>query len=393
VGIHDIPTLSATSRKHQSDSAASASEFPPSWIACSTDDLLATKPQLYDILVNLSPPSSVAYPVSELPRQYPKIHPASSIQPGSIVPTSYPLLATQRDLRRYRNLKSDLATFSAAKSPLSERAGTAAKDDDEADVGVGSDNVSITSSKSSQSSLVSTEGVVEPTPWAQIAYNSCIWWASAGENRTGFGGGEDEEDEDGQDRALLMAAEPAQHDGSGSVLVDGPNSGPDVWGSGGTGMPCREMAIVGYFHRLTGLIFTTISDAISRVDGERVRRGECYGGTEGLPDRDAQLGDHDDDGDDDVDEGNAEEGDEESIDGADETAALLPSEADDPGPNQGADEAALVVVIASSDMQQMGLDAWSQADREFVRDLVQLWWGRSVVVDVRRIECCGVRVL
>ena len=41
----------------------------------------------------------------------------------------------------------------------------------------------------------------------------------------------------------------------------------------------------------------------------------------------------------------------------------------------------------------MGLDVWSQADREFVEELVALYWGRRAEVQVARVECCGVRIL
>jgi Domain of unknown function (DUF4484)/DENN domain-containing protein 11 len=381
IGILDIPTLTAISPA-QSITHVPSSEFSPSWIACTTDELLATKPQLYDVLVSLPPPSSITWPNSEKPRPYPKIYPSQPSKAGSALPNAHLLKATQRDLRRYINLRSDLHTLPSAKPSTEERQGTAGSEYNEAEIG--SDDASTTSSQSTQDTLPGSDDVVEATPWAQIAYTGFIWWASAGEKRTGLGVGDGEKGEDDRDRALLMSTDQAQDEGFDSVVIDGTD---DLRGRGRVGM-CRELAIVRYFHRLTGLIFATISDAISRVDGEEVRRGEPYGradeDSEGLirgpsGQEESHLSRDDENGSDEY--GNED-------DEADETIALLPSEIVD---NSSLDQA--TVIINSADMEQMGLDVWSRADRDFVVELVQLWWGRAAVVTARRIECCGVWVL
>lgn len=51
-----------------------------------------------------------------------------------------------------------------------------------------------------------------------------------------------------------------------------------------------------------------------------------------------------------------------------------------------------IVVVESEDMTRMGLDVWSEGDREFVRELVSFWWGKSAEVRGGRVECCGVRI-
>ena len=43
-------------------------------------------------------------------------------------------------------------------------------------------------------------------------------------------------------------------------------------------------------------------------------------------------------------------------------------------------------------MSRMGLDIWSENDRDFVRELVALYWGRRADVRAGRVECCGVRI-
>lgn len=224
-----------------------------------------------------------------------------------------------------------------------------------------------------------------------------MWWASAGEEKGGLGD-EDEDGEEGWGRGL----------GLGGVDMEEEDGGDGD--DGGLGLT-KEMAIVGYFHRLTGLIFATVSDAISRVDGEGVRRGEGGGGkrhpigggdgsegAEGLgfvPSKsrtNQQSGGGD--------EQEEEEDEDPTVsapkDDADETQPLLsPSQTTTTttADTNASDPPTEPVEITSTDMTQMGLDVWSSADRAFVEELVLLWWGRTAVVRGGRVECCGVRVL
>lgn len=239
---------------------------------------------------------------------------------------------------------------------------------------------------------------MEAAPWALIAYTSFIWWASAGEKKSGLA--EDEDGEDEQDRALLMAG-----DGGGAVE----DEMDDL---------CKEMAIVGYFHRLTSLVFATVSDAISRVDGERIRRDSpATGGVNleeggeglGILSAQANFGERDDGAVEDTNQQEEEEshhiaprnnGDDEDDD--DENAPLLrpskindtPKDDDDALENESSSSLDQpTVVISTADMTQMGLDVWSSADRSFVEELVRVWWGRTAVVSGGRVQCCGIRVL
>ncbi|KAK2839218.1 hypothetical protein FQN49_006356, partial [Arthroderma sp. PD_2] len=52
-----------------------------------------------------------------------------------------------------------------------------------------------------------------------------------------------------------------------------------------------------------------------------------------------------------------------------------------------------IITITSSDITNMGLDAWSHADKVFVVELVNVWWGRKAQVEGSHIQCCGVRII
>jgi len=259
---------------------------------------------------------------------------------------------------------------------------------------------------------------VESTPWALIAYSSFTWWASAGEKKGGLV--DDEEGdvrEDELDRALLLSSDDNEREMGLEVEEEG---GRGAFAASLT----KEMAIVRYFHRLTGLIFATLSDAISRVDGEGVRRDHS--------DEDQDVIDDSEEG---IDGPEVRQTDrpyrddeEEEQNGGDSNAAATSSGEDQPlltnqhhhnnnnnnnntntREQQAENDTSIspvygqihdhaphsdqpLVEITSSDMMQMGLDVWSSADRSFAEELVQLWWGRTAVVRGGRVECCGVRV-
>ncbi len=94
-----------------------------------------------------------------------------------------------------------------------------------------------------------------------------------------------------------------------------------------------EMAVIAYFHRLTALILRTLADIVEAAEGDE---------------------------------------DEEHV-----------------GADPGHAEA---VFVTSEDMARMGLDLWSEEDRQFVTELVGLYWGRKAEVQGARVECCGVRI-
>ena len=205
---------------------------------------------------------------------------------------------------------------------------------------------------SDASSTLSRTSLVERTPWSLMAYTSFIWWASAGEKRSGLT--DEEEAEQGQDSGVLMA----DRDTTEAMIPGHPEQETP-----------QPIALVAYFHRLTSLIFTTISDAISRQDGEDVRRNE-------------------------YEEDEMSENPQTLVSGGVNNTSGDVEPGDDRQPLMGAegkeDEA---VEITQEDMTMMGLDIWSGGDRSFVEELTGLWWGRKVDVKGGQIECCGVRVV
>jgi hypothetical protein len=339
VGIHDIPFLSSFA-----NSSTSTPGVEPCWIACTTDHVLAIKPDLYDILVTLPPQSSK----KAAEKKYPKIS-LSSPQPfkSKSTTTSEPLKATQRDVRRYITLRDGLREFSrtdSAPEPESE---------DEMDA----------------ASTFSSSPIVEPLSWPFVAYTSFIWWASAGEKRSIAP--EDEEEESEQDARLL------QTEIENSPYMPASGSAPRRPSVVAMEEPSqqqpREITLIAYFRRLTTQIFTTLADAIARQDEDDYEDNTSNDGGDG-----ASSGHY------------CDEPDDENITTTedDPNAPLLQSSIrhtntdDDPA-----------LIITTADMAQMGLDVWSVTDQAFIEELVAVWWGRKARVQGARIKCCGVPVL
>jgi hypothetical protein len=304
------------------------------------------KQDLYDFLVSLPPPFSK----HAAEKAYPTIAIASPSPPGVRQSKPPALKATQRDARRYQRLRAGLGDFPRADaSPI--------QDEDDSDA----------------SSTFSSSSIVEPVSWPLLAYTSFLWWASAGEKSA-----VSSDEESDQDARLLLT------DDDNYLMYPGASSrrSSGILPERGGGNQPQELAIITYFRRLTTQIFTVLSDAISRHDG-------------------------DDDGDEEADSarvfspnpGSDEYDEEEDGDGS----TLFPSSAgDDPrerllrssssnDDNGGEDDD--VVLISSSDVAEMGLDPWSETDRAFVQELSAVWFRRKVRVRGARIRCCGVEIL
>jgi hypothetical protein len=331
VGVQDIPQLSEANANGDTDSTVQPG---PSWIACTTDDVLATKPELFDMLVLLPP----AHAKNAARKIYPKLVESSPHLSKNL--SSVSLKATQRDARRYQTLRAGLRSMRSSRLDFDAEAVTYDED--------------ASSIISQASSTLSRTSVVEPVPWSLVAYTSLVWWASAGEKRSGPN--EEEEAEQDQDHSLLMS-------GSNTMEAVAPGSSDQDL--------TQEVILLSYFQRLTSLIFTTVSDAISRQDGEEVRRDSQHS----------------------LDEYRDTENEETVVDGdadADQTAV----DDDDRQPlNAGEVERDEPIEISQEDMAAMGLDIWSAADRSFVEELVKLWWGRTAAVKGGRVECCGFRLI
>jgi len=203
VGVLDIPQLEQTK----------------SWIACTTDDVLSTKPQLYDVLVLM--PRSETKNASK--KAFPRI-----VHSTPELSKSFPrtcIRASQRDYHRFVHLRQGLRRYPPCQVAIN---------------GVDeSDNDDTLSTSSSSSAYAEDRAVVEPPSWPRAAYTSLVWWASAGDRRYGLTDSEEAESE--QDNSLIPDEEDDQ---------------------------TREVALVAFFHRITEAIFGTITAAIARVDGQ-----------------------------------------------------------------------------------------------------------------------------
>lgn len=325
VGVHDMRTLAQGSRNHPQASNFIDDGMGYGWVANTTDDILSLKEQLYDILITIPPP----YSKQSKDKVWPKIESKKGTE----------IKATQRDLRRYRNLRSGLRHFPS--SPSHHLSTHFSRDDPITDL-----RVENTQEFYDDTSATFDAQLAEPQSWSAIAYDNFMWWASAGEKRTDL----DEEEE--YDAALMR--QPDRYDDDSSPTRPrsarksrGRSPGMEASETQPAGL---EVTIIAYFHRLTTLILKTLADIVNATDHSDVHSeadGNGQTDTEETP---------------------------------------LASEMDeDP-------EHAETVFVNSEDMSRMGLDVWSENDREFVRELVAFYWGRKADVRGGRIECCGVRV-
>lgn len=302
------------------------------WIACSTDDILVAKKQLYDTLVSIPPP----YAAQAAEKAWPRISAKRGME----------IKATQRDLRRYRTLRRELRHYYRRvpiQSPLESRLRT-----NSASPARYGNTTTFFSTENSQetfddASSTTAAQLAEPQSWSALTYSSFMWWASAGEKRTDI-------DEEAEHDAALLRDFGHPHNGSPIrprsspwIMSPGaPNPSGEIDPDAQPGM--LEMAIVAYFHRFTVLMLGTLSRVVDAAEDEE----------EDVMEQDAN------------------------------DAQLLRGGGQR---NSNGD-----VFVSSEDMARMGLDIWSEADRRFVQELVEFYWGRKAEVQGAVVECCGVRI-
>ena len=318
IGVHDIESLSRAV-SHDADAINRTDDQDPDygWVACTTDDVLATKTRLYDVLVNIPP----SYSKQAREKVWPTINSVAKSE----------IKASQRDLRRYRTLRQGLK-----KTKYRERV-TSPSDSESQRNEEGHRTALLPKMKNAQetfddASSIINEKMIEPSSWSSLAYSSFMWWASAGEKR------DDIEEEIEHDSALFCDMNDYSDITPGRPSPrrrSSPNPNLEV-GKVGSDLPhLPEMAIIAYFHRLTTLIMRSLAEIVEAWDAS--------GG----------------------DEGERREG-------------IVEDE---------------ILLIRSEDMTRMGLDAWSESDRKFIQELIELYWGRKAQVQAARVECCGVRML
>ncbi|KAI2642842.1 hypothetical protein GGS21DRAFT_499899 [Xylaria nigripes] len=242
-----------------------------------------------------------------------------------------PVRATQRDMRRFRSLKAGLTRMGEEPTippPGTPQTSTVYTEDDIL--------------------LDDAEQLVEPTSWTALAYSGFMWWASAGEKPRS-----DEVEEASQDAMLLsdpssssMMTTPRTADLSASITSLTPRRlSAVVSASLDLDEAHVELAMIAYFHRLTIQLLTALADTIDSM--------------------------------------NSSDAEEEDESPSEEDALIDASEDDAQGHG---------VRIDTDVMKRMGLDIWSPADAEFVREFLETYFGREASVEGKGFELCGIKV-
>ncbi|KAI5851193.1 hypothetical protein DFP73DRAFT_471708 [Morchella snyderi] len=211
IGISDIPLLEAE--------AKAKTPHGGGWVACTTDEILHMKTALYDLVVTL--PAAGA---------------AADAWPRLETSAGAPVLATQRDLVRYRGLKRWIGGGG----------------------GGGGEEVGEGGGRRRE------ESVCEPMSWREIAYSGFLWWASAGEKRSegeGEGDGEGDDDDDDEGRPLLEAEPEEQEGGEGEGGRGGGGGAPPR-----TEGECLEAEVVAYFQGMTDALLAGIAEVVEEAE-------------------------------------------------------------------------------------------------------------------------------
>lgn len=217
IGVHDIPELERLQTQKANGEPDTGEDIPSQgWVACTTDEIIATKKKLFDVVVTM--------PETHDSRPQKKVWPVMKTSDGTQIK------ASQRDLRRWKMLQRELWKH---KQPLSD-------DDDEDD-----DQAALIKTQSEEDDgldAVVDDTLVEPITWPQLAYNGFMWWASAGEQHL------DTVAEREQDRDLL------------GDLSDYSDSLPT--------------AIIAYFHRSTTHLIQNLNSIIERFDDDEAEEDD-----------------------------------------------------------------------------------------------------------------------
>lgn len=209
------------------------------WIACSSDEILATKEALSDIRVKMT---SLTTDLS-----------SNHGWPEIVGPDGGKLYASQRDLRRYITLRQCISRSQA--------------DEEEAESHDGSNDRTLLlpakDLKPPRLDIEAGSGIVEPESWASMAYSSYVLWASAADRSSAL------DDEVELDTSMFEAA-PGSSDGA---------KGPYERQSDMQRMPevrsdALPRAVLAYFQRLTTMILTTLMDIVEVAGPDVAGEGE-----------------------------------------------------------------------------------------------------------------------
>jgi hypothetical protein len=254
-------------------------------------------------------------------------------------PRGVPIKATQRDLRRYKALRMGLSRIQNQGSTVAESP----------DASPTTPRILTNPLQQTQDDalLDEAEKVVEPLSWAALTYNGFMWWASAGEQARS-----DEAEESAYDASLLanVSSSMSMHMPRSADLNSSITSlGARRPSSTGTPAPFqsddarKELAVIAYFHRLTTQILTQVADIVEN-------HSDCEDAESNTEDDDPLI--------------------EPEVGGFDGRGVRINSDA----------------------LRAMGLDRWSASDAEFVKEVVDVYFGLSAYVEGKGVDVCGVRV-
>jgi len=217
------------------------------WMACTTDDILGEKKQLYDILVEMPSPNAAPG------HTWPKLRTADGDS----------IKATQRDLHRYTTLRKELRRIERGASTGRQYHDTASESADgsqEEDVPLVRPEKYLHDDDSDALQAAEAE-TVQPESWSAAAYKSFMWWASAGEMDAW------EADEALVDHSLLEDLPDLDNITGSEHEADGGDTTEDEVDLTQSAQKVATI-LVAYFHRVTEAILQTLADNIEHADDD-----------------------------------------------------------------------------------------------------------------------------
>lgn len=296
IGINDITHLQSLLPQRANDSTEGSITSDIGWIACTSDALIATKIDLYNLKVDLSSTSS---------------HPTICLSSGGQIK------GTQRDARRYHRLRHALSA--STDIDFNVQFSDAASNQDETPL-------LRTRSQDSRASTLPRQisehrESTDALPWPAAAYESIMSWTWADESAAGLDA-EDEHDQELYDDVRTKAQASTQQSVrrvDAETVISLP-------------LPSPEETVIAYFRGWTASILGTLAGIV-----ESETRAHASQNT-----------------------------------------------ADTPFPGR--------IYVAKDDLVRMGLDVWSERDKEFVRAMSRKYFGVEADVAGASVELCGMRI-
>jgi len=239
--------------QEKSSTEPTRDDTPTGWIACTTDEILTHKTQLFDLAIELPHPSVPDEQPKDI-NHWPKLRRSDGTR----------IFATRRDLRRWRTLREALGPTLA---PTNADADLPDEDsihgDEERMRLLYSQNMRVQKHDLAESD---EEKAVEPISWSALAYSSFMWWASAGERD------EHAEREEHQDSELLGDLPDIVADAAGGYRDEAPVSETQdeersLQVDGGKDASVHT-AIIAYFQAYTKLVFSGAASALGEESGD-----------------------------------------------------------------------------------------------------------------------------